>query len=137
MSTKIFKNCCWWISSKILSKEDLINVCFYHVSNFPQERDVTLQLVRRAEQHGYKALFLTVDTPFFGKRLADNRNKFKLPKHLKLVWYKCTWYTYLAFVANICNIAHPIFSKGRIPQQLISVSCNFSIYTIFNGMQSY
>ena len=50
-----------------------------------KERDVTLQLIRRAENHGYKALLLTVDTPFFGKRLADTRNKFTLPSHLKLV----------------------------------------------------
>ena len=48
-----------------------------------RERDVTRQLVRRAEACGFKALILTVDTPFFGKRLADNRNKFKLPPHLK------------------------------------------------------
>ena len=48
-----------------------------------RERDVTLQLLRRAEKHGYKALLLTVDTPFFGKRLADTRNKFALPPHLK------------------------------------------------------
>ena len=48
-----------------------------------RERDITVQLIRRAEKCGYKALILTVDTPFFGKRLADNRNKFKLPPHLK------------------------------------------------------
>jgi (S)-2-hydroxy-acid oxidase len=48
-----------------------------------RDRDITLQLIRRAEKCGYKALILTVDTPFFGKRLADNRNKFKLPSHLK------------------------------------------------------
>ena len=48
-----------------------------------KERDVTLQLLRRAEKNGFKAILLTVDTPFFGKRLADNRNKFTLPPHLK------------------------------------------------------
>lgn len=47
------------------------------------QRDITLQLLQRAEKNGYKAVILTVDTPFFGKRLADNRNKFKLPPHLK------------------------------------------------------
>lgn len=50
-----------------------------------RDRDVTRQLVRRAESAGFSALILTVDTPFFGKRLADNRNKFKLPPHLKSV----------------------------------------------------
>jgi len=48
-----------------------------------KQRNITRQLVARAENCGYKALVLTVDTPFFGKRLADNRNKFKLPPHLK------------------------------------------------------
>ena len=48
-----------------------------------KDRDVTMQLLRRAERNGFKALILTVDTPFFGKRRADNRNKFKLPPHLK------------------------------------------------------
>ncbi len=50
-----------------------------------KQRTLTKQLIDRAERCGYKALMLTVDTPFFGKRLADNRNKFKLPAHLKLV----------------------------------------------------
>jgi len=40
-------------------------------------------LVKRAEKAGYKALVLTVDTPFFGLRNADIRNKFKLPPHLR------------------------------------------------------
>jgi len=48
-----------------------------------RDRDVTRQLIARAEQAGFAALVLTVDTPFFGKRRADNRNKFKLPPHLK------------------------------------------------------
>ena len=47
-----------------------------------KERHVTLQLLQRAERAGFTALMLTVDTPFFGKRLADNRNKFVLPPHL-------------------------------------------------------
>ena len=48
-----------------------------------KQKSLTRQLVARAERCGYKALILTVDTPFFGKRLADDRNKFKLPPHLK------------------------------------------------------
>eukprot|EP00918_Siedleckia_nematoides_P049941 GHVU01109341.1.p1 GENE.GHVU01109341.1~~GHVU01109341.1.p1 ORF type:complete len:318 (+),score=22.85 GHVU01109341.1:92-955(+) len=49
-----------------------------------RDRDITLNLLRRAEKCGFNVLMLTVDTPFFGKRLADNRNKFKLPPHLKM-----------------------------------------------------
>ncbi|CAH0722671.1 unnamed protein product, partial [Brenthis ino] len=48
------------------------------------DREVTRQLVLRAEKAGYKAIVLTVDTPVFGLRRADVRNKFALPKHLKL-----------------------------------------------------
>ena len=54
-----------------------------------RERDVTRQLIARAEQAGFTALVLTVDTPFFGKRRADNRNKFKLPSHLKSACVLC------------------------------------------------
>lgn len=49
-----------------------------------KDRNVTRRLVERAEKSGFKALVLTVDTPFFGTRLADSRNKFCLPPHLKL-----------------------------------------------------
>lgn len=46
-------------------------------------REVTKQLVLRAEKAGFKAIVLTVDTPLFGIRRADIRNKFTLPSHLR------------------------------------------------------
>lgn len=49
-----------------------------------KDRRVTRRLVERAEKNGFKGLVLTVDTPFFGTRLADSKNKFCLPPHLKL-----------------------------------------------------
>ncbi|KAI9593050.1 FMN-dependent dehydrogenase [Syncephalis fuscata] len=49
-----------------------------------KDRKVTRRLVERAAASGYKALAVTVDTPFLGRRRADIRNKFKLPSHLKL-----------------------------------------------------
>ncbi|XP_060113982.1 2-Hydroxyacid oxidase 1-like [Heteronotia binoei] len=49
-----------------------------------KDREVTRSLVRRAERAGYKGIFLTVDTPFLGKRLDDVRNKFQLPPHLRM-----------------------------------------------------
>jgi len=45
---------------------------------------VTLGLIRAAERAGFKAIALTVDTPFFGTREADVRNGFALPAHLSL-----------------------------------------------------
>ena len=49
-----------------------------------KDRNVTRSLVRRVESSGFRALVLTVDTPFFGTRLADVRNHFCLPPHLTL-----------------------------------------------------
>ncbi|XP_065907354.1 2-Hydroxyacid oxidase 1-like [Dysidea avara] len=49
-----------------------------------RDKAVTMDLIRRAEHAGYKALMVTVDTPILGRRLADSRNKFNLPGHLKL-----------------------------------------------------
>ncbi|XP_064478495.1 2-Hydroxyacid oxidase 1-like [Ornithodoros turicata] len=49
-----------------------------------RDRSVTQALVRRAEASGFRALVLTVDTPIFGHRRADSRNKFALPPHLRL-----------------------------------------------------
>lgn len=56
-------------------------------------REITINLVKRAEKAGFKALVLTVDTPFFGLRLADIRNKFVLPPHLKYKIYHPALYT--------------------------------------------
>lgn len=49
-----------------------------------EERHHSEKLVMRAKKAGYKAVFLTVDTPVLGRRLADKRNKFKMPDHLKI-----------------------------------------------------
>lgn len=48
-----------------------------------KDRDLTLSLVHRAEKAGYKAIFVTVDTPYLGRRRNDVRNHFKLPQHLR------------------------------------------------------
>ena len=40
-----------------------------------KDRQVTRELVERAEAAGFKAIVLTVDAPFFGRRLPDIRNK--------------------------------------------------------------
>ena len=49
-----------------------------------RDKTITANLVQRAERAGYKALVITVDTPILGRRLADCRNSFNLPGHLKL-----------------------------------------------------
>ncbi|KAI1301702.1 Hydroxyacid oxidase 1 [Halotydeus destructor] len=49
-----------------------------------KDREVTKRIIKRVEKAGFKALVVTVDTPFLGSRLADVRNKFALPPHLTL-----------------------------------------------------
>ncbi|XP_062263599.1 hydroxyacid oxidase 1 isoform X1 [Platichthys flesus] len=49
-----------------------------------KDRELTLSLVRRAEEVGYKAIFVTVDTPYLGRRWDDMRNSFQLPPHLRM-----------------------------------------------------
>lgn len=49
-----------------------------------KDRAVTLDLIRRAEKAGYKALAVTVDTPVLGRRESDIRNRFALPAHLTM-----------------------------------------------------
>jgi (S)-2-hydroxy-acid oxidase len=52
-----------------------------------KNRDLTFELIKRAESSGYKALVVTIDAPVVGKRYADVRNKFFLPPHLVQVNY--------------------------------------------------
>lgn len=40
-----------------------------------KDRNVVRQLVERAEEAGFKAIALTVDTPRFGRREADIKNR--------------------------------------------------------------
>ncbi|KAJ0070095.1 hypothetical protein NL108_002412 [Boleophthalmus pectinirostris] len=49
-----------------------------------RDRKLSEHIVQRAESLGYKALVLTVDVPYTGKRRNDIRNQFKLPPHLKV-----------------------------------------------------
>ncbi|GMR37911.1 hypothetical protein PMAYCL1PPCAC_08106 [Pristionchus mayeri] len=48
-----------------------------------KDRALSQSIVRRAEAAGFSAIVLTVDTPMLGRRLADIRNGFQLPSHLK------------------------------------------------------
>ncbi|KAF3451995.1 hypothetical protein FNV43_RR08091 [Rhamnella rubrinervis] len=45
-----------------------------------KRRDITAQLVQRAEKSGFKALVLTVDVPRLGRREADIKNKMVAPQ---------------------------------------------------------
>jgi (S)-2-hydroxy-acid oxidase len=49
-----------------------------------RNRDVVAQWVAKAEALGFKALMVTVDAQRLGRREADERNRFTLPRHLAL-----------------------------------------------------
>ncbi|KDD75237.1 FMN-dependent dehydrogenase [Helicosporidium sp. ATCC 50920] len=49
-----------------------------------KDRSLTLEMVKKAENSGYKALVLTVDAPQLGKRDVNERNAFALPPGLSL-----------------------------------------------------
>ncbi|KAL8202590.1 UNVERIFIED_CONTAM: hypothetical protein K2H54_019514 [Gekko kuhli] len=49
-----------------------------------QKRSASVQLVRRAEALGFRAVVLTVDVPYSGKRRDDIRNHFHLPQHMSV-----------------------------------------------------
>ena len=49
-----------------------------------EERSHSAKLIARAKNAGYKAVFLTVDTPMLGRRNLEIRNQFTLPSHLRI-----------------------------------------------------
>ena len=49
-----------------------------------KDRGMTRELVARAEAAGYRALVLTVDTPYLGRRYRDVRNRFVLPEGISM-----------------------------------------------------
>lgn len=49
-----------------------------------EDREHSKKLIARAKAAGYKAVFLTVDTPMLGRRNLEIRSQFKLPKNLKI-----------------------------------------------------
>ena len=52
------------------------------------DKEFTTNLIQRAEQAGYRALVITVDTPVLGRRLASCRNAYHFPSHLELANFK-------------------------------------------------
>src|SRR5262245_14216016 len=49
-----------------------------------RDRDFTLELVKRAEAHGYRAIVLTADTPVLGARDREQRRQLELPPGMEL-----------------------------------------------------
>jgi (S)-2-hydroxy-acid oxidase len=51
---------------------------------FLGSRELTLELIRRAESAGYEALVLTVDTPILGNRLHERKSPLELPAGISM-----------------------------------------------------
>jgi 4-hydroxymandelate oxidase len=49
-----------------------------------RDRTLTEDLVHRAHAAGYRAIVLTVDAPYLGRRFRDERNRFAMPPELTL-----------------------------------------------------
>ncbi|CAK8578339.1 unnamed protein product [Lathyrus sativus] len=49
-----------------------------------KDRNMVTQLVRRAENAGFKAIVLTADSPVIGRKEAGIKNRFKLPSYLRM-----------------------------------------------------
>lgn len=49
------------------------------------EREISSDLIQRAKAAGASAILVTVDTPLLGRREADERNNFALPRGVELV----------------------------------------------------
>ncbi|MET9692976.1 aminotransferase class I/II-fold pyridoxal phosphate-dependent enzyme [Streptomyces sp. NPDC006514] len=47
-----------------------------------RNRELTRQVIERAQRAGFEALVLTVDTPRLGRRMRDVRNDFRLPSDI-------------------------------------------------------
>ena len=64
-----------------------------------KEKAFNTSMIQRAEQCGYKALVITIDSPVLGRRLANCRNEFSLSSHLKIANFSAeklqdsSWYS--------------------------------------------
>jgi 4-hydroxymandelate oxidase len=67
------------LSSVTIEEIAAVGGCVWLQLYWLRDRGVVVELVRRAEAAGCRALMLTVDVPLLGRRLRDLRNGFTLP----------------------------------------------------------
>ncbi|KAK9030929.1 hypothetical protein V6N11_032332 [Hibiscus sabdariffa] len=69
-------------TSSSCSLEEVASCCnairFFQLYVY-KRRDISVKLVQRAENNGYKAIVVTVDSPRLGRREADIKNKLVVP----------------------------------------------------------
>jgi 4-hydroxymandelate oxidase len=75
-----------------------------------KDRSMTRDLLARAEDAGYRALVLTVDTPLLGRRYRDARNGFVLPQGLSMRNFEAAmsdaarWGAHTSFAAYVHDL---------------------------------
>ncbi|CUM56126.1 unnamed protein product [Debaryomyces tyrocola] len=52
-----------------------------------KDEETNMSIIRNAEETGYKAIFLSVDCPWLGRRLNEMKNTFALPSHCTFPCY--------------------------------------------------
>ncbi|MES9511145.1 alpha-hydroxy acid oxidase [Streptomyces sp. NPDC000609] len=62
-----------------------VGACTWFQLYWLRDRGLTVDLLRRAEDAGCRAVVLTVDVPRMGRRLRDLRNGFTVPPHIRAV----------------------------------------------------
>ena len=87
-----------------------------------RDRKLSEQIVHRVEALGYKALVLTVDVPYTGKRRNDIRNQFKLPPHLKVKNFDGV------FQVRLLSAWRHIFTPAKYPSIHLSIFPSSTAY---------
>jgi 4-hydroxymandelate oxidase len=73
------------LSSMTIEEIAAAGGCLWSQLYWLRDRGVVIDMVRRAEAVGCRALVLTVDVPVLGRRLRDLRNGFTLPDGIRAV----------------------------------------------------
>ncbi|CAN8030339.1 unnamed protein product, partial [Ixodes persulcatus] len=69
-------------SMEVVKREVPGGLLWFHVQ-FAVDRDLTRNLVRRAERSGYRALVVTVDCPVFGKKIGLIKRPYSPPDGIR------------------------------------------------------
>lgn len=62
-------------------------IAYAHQLSVVMDEPTNMSIIKNAEECGYKALFISVDCPWLGRRLNEMKNSFTVPLHLKYPCY--------------------------------------------------
>ncbi|KAH7091955.1 FMN-dependent dehydrogenase [Paraphoma chrysanthemicola] len=105
-----------------------------------EEREESRRLIERAKKAGYKAVFLTVDTPHLGRRNLEIRNQFALPNHLKVANFPrgfsfhknapnptLVWERDIAWLKKVCQPEMQVWVKGIATAEDAILACHYGV----------